>query len=334
MRKTNKFRKPTKLRKTQRGSAFRIPIVDDLWMKTYSSINKPQQDKELGRLSIREKINNLRELLSEINIRNGQYIRGILKSKSPILTHIGKRLVVNRYNDEWFTKNFIEPRTGDSQLDDYKSEDGLCEFLSTYLKELYIIITEDTDKFKRGTMFNNRARYFTCDEVFPELSNISEKHKVILNNIFGKDVMGLFIENYYSVKTSFENIFRQGILSKQQEIAVKEGIAKQPIIQDQAVLNTHKKLPNELQDLIMTNLKDPQRNETRQKLEKLENERIERIENKLMGEEDRLTQAREEETKENTVKEENTEERKENPAGGSRKKQKGTRNKRNKSNKK
>lgn len=249
-------KKTLKRQRKQRGSGFTIPVADDIYGGIYDHYNRSQKDKDKGRLSIYQKTKNLKSLLAEINIRNRQYIKGLLKSKTPILTTLVNRMVINPYNDEWFAKNLIEPKTGDSQLDDYLADNILsCEFFTTYLKELYIIITEDKFTIERPS-----GRYFECDEVLPELSHVSDKHKKILNDIFKKDVMDRFIENYYMVKTSFESIYRKRILNKQGDNAVKNGMEEQEKIREQAVSNI-KKLPDDLEGLIGTYLETPQEKE-------------------------------------------------------------------------
>ena len=395
LRKTNKLMKTNKLRKTQRGG----------WV---------EEDENLGRLTLMQKIDNLKELLSEIHVRNGQYIKGLQKTNTLITTFSVKRLVTNKYNDEWFTKNFIEFRTGGSQLDDYYNfilreqteaikmfeekvasvkaiereiEEGslygakhnndlwfarqypasikksferfrnftLCTPLVKYLKQLYIIITGNPANFTTNGLV---TQTFTCDTEIPELPYPSTQHRDILINIFGKDVMYKFIENYNGIKKRFKYMFRRiKDLAKQQRDAVKEGIAEQSIIRDQAVLNTHKKLPKGLQDLVESNLETPEITKKRfaeeQKRIAEEQKRIaeeqKRIaENKQIGEEDPLTQEAKkkeeentEETKEEETAEETAEETKEEegetenkPAGGRRRHQTKKRNKRNKSNKK
>lgn len=218
--------KTLKRQRKQRGSGFTIPVAEDIYSVFHKFVTKPKIDK--GRLSIFQKTINLKELLAEINIRNGQYIKGLLKSKTPTITAISKRMVINPYNDEWFAKNLIEPRTGDSQLDDYIANGILyCDVFTTYLKELYIIITGEKFTIERKYDPRREYYYFTCNEVLPELSEVSDKHRKILNDIFEKDVMDQFIENYYAVKTSFEGIYRKDILNKQSDNAVKNGIEAQ-----------------------------------------------------------------------------------------------------------
>ena len=253
-------KKTLKRQRKQRGSGFTIPVAQDIHSGINTYFTRPKIDK--GRFSIREKIKNLKELLAEINIRNGQYIKGLLKSKTPTITAIGKRFVTNPYNDEWFAKNFIEPRTGDSQLDDYIANNILsCDDFTTYLKELYIIITGG--KFTIERIYSPESSYFTCNEVLPELSQVSDKHRKILNDIFKNDVMDRFIENYYTVKTSFEGIYREDILNKQRDNAVKNGMEAQENIRKQAVSNINTKLPDELQGLIGTYVETPQEKEVR-----------------------------------------------------------------------
>ena len=255
-------KKTLKRQRKQRGSGFTIPVAQDIHTGIHKFVTRPKIDKE--RLSIYQKTTNLKELLAEINIRNGQYIKGLLKSKTPTITAIGKRFVTNPYNDEWFAKNFIEPRTGDSQLDDYIANNILsCDDFTTYLKELYIIITGEKFTIERKPCPRRGYEYFTCNEVLPELSEVSDKHRKILNDIFEKDVMDQFIENYYAVKTSFEGIYRKDILNKQRDNAVKNGMEEQENIREHAVSNIKTKLPDELQGLIGTYVETPQEKEVR-----------------------------------------------------------------------
>jgi hypothetical protein len=354
MRKTAVFRKTNKLRKTQRGGGLKILGFDDAAAAANKYLKTPQCDKNKNRLSIYQKTKNLKELLSEIYARKGNILKAFKKSNTPIFTQVSKRFFANKYDNAWFEKNLVSVE----QIDDYIKDDLLfCQTLSTYLKELYIIITWDTTKFVRQdtSTIANWKDFFICEDVIlPELEFTSEDHRIILEKIFKKaGVMDNFVLNYNVVKAKFETHYSTatevGASTTEDRASTTEVGASTTEVgasttelekQNLEIDNLEKERDEELdkleklKELNETNNPLLQSNLERQ-IKKIETIEIALVKLYVKQYKDTMRERRKNEQKENEqMGKKDTKKEEEKPAGGRRRNQTKKRNKRNKSNKK
>ncbi len=195
-------------RKRQRGGdpkfRFRLntPIIDDIYKPIHQyQVFKTEADKQLGRLDIYSKMQNMKDLVSWIYLGKGDAVKAFAKSDTPILSQIGKRLVTNRYTvPGWFDKNFI---TKDQIIDCYESKIyWYCNILTTYLKQLFILITGSKEGFPER---HAGYRVYGCNvSELPDLGPPSETFRSKLAQIFGEDVMDRFVQNYIDVKNAYK----------------------------------------------------------------------------------------------------------------------------------
>jgi len=173
MRKTTKSNKMTRLRRTQRGGF--IPILRDIHDKVNEIIvHKIPKDDENNRLSMLAKMTNMKELLSELLFRKGEIVNAIKKSKTGFVSHVIKRTVSNRYNDNWFSKNFITPEQVDDYYDYHKS---------------------DTDK-----KFHKKVEIWRENKLYDDQLDFLEK-KVTQNNNIPTNELEQFAKNRINERT-------------------------------------------------------------------------------------------------------------------------------------
>ena len=223
MRKSTKSNKMTKLRKTQRGGGFKIPILDDIYMKynEYSTFKLPE-DKENNRLSMFAKMKNMKELASELYLKKGEILEAMKKSKNtPIITQLIKRFGSNRHNENWFLKNFITSE----QVEDYYTHHQLI--LSKNAAELENEETEFKSKLnakekkneehlkKLREQYNKMTFKDLEDEYKSEINEMREhqkrlykQNKLEYQNQFKKhvcDTIATYLKQLYIIITGSKN---------------------------------------------------------------------------------------------------------------------------------
>lgn len=215
-------------RKRQRGGdpkfRFRLntPIFEDIYQPLYQYERfSTKEDRQLGRLNMYMKVQNMKDLVSWIYLGKGDVVKAFAKSDTPIISQIGKRYITNRYSvPDWFDKNFI---TRD-QIKDYYKGYGKKYFytIGKYLKQLYILITGSKDGFDGFDQLKD----------YPVIGTPSESFRSKLAQIFGEDVMDRFVENYNDVKGQIEEVKRNLVTS-----ATSDSAAGNPL--DNVAGNTH-----------------------------------------------------------------------------------------------
>ena len=184
-------------RRQKRGGKLTTGFLGDLVSKNYSRTQvTTEADRQLGRLDIYSKMQNMKELVSWIYLGKGDVVNAAKKSNTSTFTQIGKRYIINRYTvPHWFDKNFI---TKDQIIDYYQNNrHAYCDILIRYLKQLFILITGSNEGFPE----REYERYSCIVSKLPDLGTPSESFRAKLAQIFGEDVMDRFIKNYIEVKS-------------------------------------------------------------------------------------------------------------------------------------
>ena len=139
----------------------------------------------------------MKELLSKIYFKKQKFLRSLQKSNTPVITAFIESNITNPYNYNWFKKNLID----EDQFEDFFASESnakhtrkqfMCDFVGSYLKQLYIIITggkENTLPEKQYLDQNDKSNdslIFLCGTQFPTLNgkHIDEEHKEKLDKIF------------------------------------------------------------------------------------------------------------------------------------------------------
>lgn len=204
------------MKKTKRNPKFKrkggffgyAPVIDDLLVARKHRNSKHQSDIVENRLSLFEKTQALKELISWIELSLGNVGRAGVKSDVPIFTQMLNRGLLNRLDKNWTSKNLVTQK----QLDDYFNEigEGNPEFiylgydLLRYLKQLHILITGTSGPFR----FKNSRRLYSIHSIQLEPSTklpVSEQYRTYLQKKLGADYLQSFQTNYDMVTKFFND---------------------------------------------------------------------------------------------------------------------------------
>ncbi len=218
----NKTKKRLK-KQQRRGGEVGLPILSDVYNAAYISRMSTDRDRRQGIYSVYQKMVNMKQLLSRIFLRKKHYLRSLEKSMTTILTGLIESNFTNPFDQFWFDRNLVD----EIQLIDlYTFEEGthnqvkqgICDWVGSYLKQLYIIITAREKSLNTAHDFPDKQSLheenpdifiFKCNTVFPVITiqDINPENQQIISKIFGNldglTIMTRLMVNYNKIKDAF-----------------------------------------------------------------------------------------------------------------------------------